>query len=157
MLDLKRVVDGSETVYEYGKVSSARFEETIGSSASYTSKHILDHTDYGWVGSGTISNILYRIRYSLGLSSASMPTGYVDQFPSYATETVLSKPVSSDDRYEFEGLYFDSNFSASSKLPLNGSGLPVLNVSEAISRLNGSNYVTLYANGSIRHWKTIDL
>lgn len=127
----------SDTEYGY----SNHGEKTLSAGTTYTS--LFMSSDYVWNYSG-VTDTIYGIRYSLGISSASMPTGYVDSFASYVSNVTLTPPESSDSRYEFEGLYYDAACTSDNKLFVSGTN-PVLNVAKAMALLNGNNYITLYA------------
>ena len=131
-------VSSSETAYEFGE----RGEKGLSVGTAYSSVAVSENCVWNYSGN---ADYVYGIRYSLGLSSASVPEGAIESFASYGGNVTLLPPVSNDANYSLDGLYYDPSFTPANKLPIGIDGNPYLDPSVAMNFLAGRNYINLYA------------
>ncbi len=141
LIDLQTYVESDETKMCFGKGNSVLYSDKISGSTSYTSYTLDNSNSYGWYDGRVLSDVTYGIRYELN-SETAINTNTISSFNKSGSPIVLKKIENTSEKYVFNGLYYDSEFTK--RLSENSDGDIVLTPSVAIENLNGKNHVVLY-------------
>lgn len=140
LVDTQKYVLGSDTEREYVAPSSLN-SSVLEKNKTYTSGKRSDN-GYGW-HSGSVKHI-YGIRYVSNSSTATNPSDNPTSFnDGDSNDIVINDMTNQESGKTFGGYYYDPALTKG--LDKNGDGNYVLNISTALSYLNGLNHITLYA------------
>lgn len=140
---LKKVyVENSDTDFSYQLKGNTYFSK----NCTYKTKCIVNSNELGWFADNS-DDIVYRIKYQNDLIESSNPNidNDIISFDLSNQETPILNLVSNNDKYGFDGFYYDNNYE--NKLGTNSDGNFVISSALVKSNnyTNGKNYLTLYA------------